>query len=529
MIPKRQAFQPSGLVLDLPAESLPPEALTIGENVDVVDGLVRRTRGYEQAYSLNERPLYMIPNTAASAGFIGRNWLVATTRVTEKLLALVDDLIFDVTGLWAPIVSPGSQNQITGGVVNDKPVINNPGQEPYYWDQNTLNNAVALPGWDSLTTAQAVRPWASQLVAMDITDASGRIEERVLISDVAPPGDVPQSWTVATDNQAADRTVPEHPGALVDGAELGDIFILYKHSSAHVIQRIASQFLYSVKPLRFRTVGLMARNCVLEHRGAHIVLTEHDLVMHDGSQVRSLLQARVRRELFRLIDGPNAHATYLAQCHGRQEIWVCYVPVGSSADYPTRAFTVSMDNGAVGHKDLPEAPHVATGQYAYTGPTTWGAVTGRTWGSAGSTPWGYAGERVRDHVMIADYQGEQLVVAGPGAGNDGANIQASVGRHGLSFGSLNRKTIDHVLVSVSGPKGSPMSVRFGVHDAPSEPVTWSDARPFTIGDGAQHYIDGDLSLGGRYLAWEISTDDVANWRLDRLQFEYLEEEEGAAA
>ena len=316
---EKETINPAGFNSDISAAELDMDVWNVINNVIFENGFSTAAPGWRESLTgLLCKPLYLLPV------FTGANyyWLYAGNTADELagFVGVTDGVDhFDVT----PVAGLGvtKAGDWTGGVLNGVPVLNNGIDEPMWWDLLTGNVMTTIPGWPAATRCQAMRPFKYHLVAMNITDDTGEYPDLVLWSDAADQGQLPLEWAPTPANQAGSFTISTTAGGIVDGGEMRDQFMVYKTGSSTVMQYIAGQFVFSNRKA-FVTSGILARNCWAELYGQHYVVTDGDVIRHNGQEVVSLIDGINRHFLFDQIDADNFQASHVVLSHSRKTLWI---------------------------------------------------------------------------------------------------------------------------------------------------------------------------------------------------------------
>jgi hypothetical protein len=402
-----------------------------------------------------------------------------------------------------------------GGLLNNLLFMNNGVDPPIWWDGATSNVMTDLPDWPASTTAGVVRAYKNYLVAMNISDGTGDYPDRVLWSDAAPTGTVPDSWDVADPEvDAGQYDLSDTIGELIDGLPLGDAFVIYKRRACYLMQYVGGQYVFNFRKL-YDSVGMMAANCAAEFNNQHLVMTADDIVVHDGSpsQPKSILTRRMREWLFSSINSGYYHRSFVRAHHAAREIWIC-VPIGSS-EYANTALVWNYEQDTIGLRDLPLCRHISGGIVDPGSPTNWDADTQvwdddtTTWGQATYSPTAAA-------LLIGDQANSQFLVADSTNQFDGVSMPVFVER--VSMPLIDRRNIK--LVKALHPSmrssGNPtVYFRIGSQMNPDDAVDWSPQLPFVIG------VDDriDILKKGRFLSVRCESEDDVNWILDDMTWE----------
>ena len=507
-------IEPRAWVPDIEDEVLPAESFGGLLNMRPKDGLYEQAEPYAQVMGTLDGatgPRYLLPNQDGSVAY----WIYAK-----------DTGVFVTDGTTHTNISPAGLTDITaltapwtGGIVNQLPVMNSRVDGPYWWDQNTLNNLTALPDWTAGDTCNAMRSFRGYLIAMNIVRAGVRYEDVLAWSDIAAPGAIPQSWTAGVNSQAGEVSVSFNPGGLVDGRQLGDRFFVYKTSSCYLLQLIGGQFIFSQRPV-FATVGALSRNCIEEFRGTHIVLTDGDLVAHDGTTVRSLVDKKARRRIFDDLDGDNYENSYLALDRDAGRLYVARPKVGEI--YPSEMLELDLTTGEFGRRDNATAvPFAVSGLVDKAGvavESTWDQKT-TTW-ATDPTRWNDTGfQRTADFMVLADHTRNALQQLGSGSKMGDVGIVGRVLRQSISFGDETRvKRVGRVYPRIVGSLGAQVQITVGAQQSPDQGPAWAPEQTFTVGQTKSLNFDKD-DVTGYYLAYRVRSSDQLPWKLNRLNME----------
>ena len=115
---------------------------------------------------------------------------------------------------------------------------------------------------------------------------------------------------------------------------------------------------FDIKKL-FDDSGALSRNCVAEFNGKHFVVTNGDLIVHNGVSKQSVASTIVKRTLFEEIDSTNYANIFVTHNKQKNEIWVSYPTVGST--FCNKALIWNYEANAFSFRELPDILHIATG------------------------------------------------------------------------------------------------------------------------------------------------------------------------
>lgn len=500
-----------GLVKDSKPWQLPPEAFTILENVRFTDLGIERLLGHEQVFgTLPEAPHFIMP-------------VSGPTQLWWLYMSLTKGYVYDgsdhteITRISGDY-STTDTRQWNGTMLGGIPIINNGVDVPQYWASYSIGTEFDnLPAWPSDLRARVTRALGPFLMMFNITEAGQNYPHRVRWSHPADPGSAPSNYDIddpAFDGGQFDMS-DGNAGVIVDALPLnGDMFV-YKEGSTHRVRYIGGQNIFSDDAF-LETVGLLGPRCVTvtDDGLRHVMLTQDDVVVHDGNSSWGLLDKRLRKTLFNALDPDNYLNSFVFTNPLYKEVWVCYPEAGNQ--HPNRALIWNYSNdakqGAFSEAAV-DFRGVDIGTLQSAGDGTWDADTG-SW-NADSSPWERSNRRRLVAVKTDQSKFVQLDV---GQTRDGASFGWTVSREALGvFGETRDrqpivdittvKQFDRVWPRASG---AACNVRVGFRDKFDEATDWSTQQEF---DPALHnFVDAEGS--GRLISIEYTSISDNPWRLD---------------
>ena len=494
-------FDMTGLSVDLPPYQLPPEVWTLFQNIEVNEGFPRRARGFGRIFGAT---LHLPRHLQSSQ----RDGVAELVYGSDTALAFTDGVAHtDITGALV-FDSTGDVDPWTSGTINNIAIMNNNTGPAMSWRSGDPA-ALILPDWPTDRIAGSMRVFREFLIALDINEAGVRDADLIRWSDAAPPNDVPQSWTVGSQSQAGSASAAFTPGVLVDGLTLRDQFFIYKTHATYVLSLVGGSLIMQQRPV-FSTLGALARNCVVEWRGQHIVMADGDIVIHNGVEARSLIDRRVRSAIFDGLDESNFRNSYVVIDKEQAEIWFCAPSSGET--FPNIALVWSINDNEWGFRDIGAGvnrwPHgtesiiqtvEAEGTWAER-TTTWGTDSS-DWGSAGISP-------AFEQLVFGD---EGLLLQGIGQLDsfDGTTPIAICQREGLDFGAPDKiKFVTRIWPKIEGTNGSVVRVRVGGALEVNGVVTFDDFQDYVVGTT----VSLGVNATGRFIAVEFRSETDAIWR-----------------
>ena len=372
-----------------------------------------------------------------------------------------------------------------------------------------------LPDWPAGTTCGAMRAFKYHLIAMNIEAPGGPLGTQLLWSDAADPGDVPSSWTPTPENEAGSTTLAATPGAIVDGHPLRDNFVICKQHSTYLMQYVAGEFVFLFRKALV-TSGALARNCMAEVLGNLLVMTDGDIVLFDGRDATSIVQNRLKRWIFNIIDGDNFGRSFVVAHPAQSEVWVCFPETGNT--HPNLAAVWDRNRDAWGVRELyPQTTYIASGILPDAGVDQAWDADGQAWDLDDSLWKSSAFNPTHDGLVSGDEPGTALIEVDAGLTHwDGTDVTGAIAKESMLLDDTGaRKLITAVWPRIDVPVPTVFEVRVGVQNHYTAPISWS---PIILFDPD---VDErvDVLLTGRYLSVSFLSRSTARWRLDGFSVE----------
>ena len=513
----------TGVVKDLSAHELPAGVWTDCKNVRFYDGTAHQSFGHVAVYgSTSVAPLHVLPVTLTTGDHY---WIYAGTG---KVYAVTYDST-GTSGVHTNITRQtssvdvdysGNINEWTSCVLGGIPILNagNVDDVPQYWDLDIAGRLEALSNWPAATYCKSMRAYKNFLIALNITKSATRYPFMVKWSSPADPGALPSTWdeTDAT-NDAGELDLAEGYDAIVDGLQLRDSFMIYKESSIWKMDYVGGQSIFRVAKV-IGSSGALNRNCIAEVNGAHFVFTSDDVILHDGSSSKSILDNITRRFLFDDINGSYAQNAFVFNAPFSNEVFVCYPSNG--ATNCDKAMTWNYQDRTVSFRELPNVNHASVGTLG-SASNTWGNDS-EPWGGD-QTAWNASGQEISDRSKVVLASNDtQLYRMDTTYTFAGSIPEASLTRTGMLLSpDENKVTVTSVRPRIKGTDGETVTISIGYND--SDPY----ATPTYPSEGVMSHTIGttvknSCFVTGRYIAIKIETDSVYQWSLDSLDIEFQE-------
>lgn len=504
-----------GVIQDEPAYQLAPEAWSTANNMRILDGGMRRLFGWTQIFGvgpLPEGPYFIM--YVASAGQPW--WLWASLDNIYVFDGAVTTEISQSHNLYTAVSAANWNGTLLGGI----PIVNEGAHPPQFWalPYSILTKFADLSNWPAATTCRVIRAFGSFLIALNITQSGINNPHRVLWSTESVPGSLPSSWDVTDPTEdAGENDLPDvDSGIILDGLPLQGAFYIYKEASIWRLRFIGGRFIFAFESF-LDTVGLLATRCVCETGDGqnHILVTQDDMIRHNGNTATPLLNRRFKRYLFNQIDSTNFGLSFMLPNPLYDEVWFCYPSRGASLCNRALIYNWVADRFTEADIDF-QCTEVGLTQSITTG--TWDQATIPWLGDP--NPWALSHRR---RTVIGNPTTKKIHLLDDGTQRDGVDFTGLLQRTGL--GLLGRKRSGEWLVDFQKKKmvnrlwpkvtGGPINIRAGYQDLVAGPIDWTIARSFNPGvngsPSAGMVVDG-LMGSGRAIALEFSS--INDFRLD---------------
>jgi len=415
------------------------------------------------------------------------------------------------------ILTAGAVNW-TSSLFNNFPVMNNEVDAPVYWDNVISNPIASLPAFPAQTVCKSVRPYRGFLVAMNLTESSVQQENRILWSDLSDNGALPASWDVADPTTlAGDNYLTQDKGEIIDGLTLRDFFVIYKTHSMVIMRLVGGQGVMSFQKSQVNS-GVLAKNCIQEFNGKHFVVTDADVILFDGQNIKSIADKRVRARIFTDIDVDNYRNSYTVRYDRQDEMWFCYPTAGQTV--PNQAAIWNWKDNTWTFRDLQAGYHIATGLANFSISDTYDEAL-YTYDSpeAAVAYLPIASNPTTDTLIQASTL--RLGIMDEGNDDFGTTLRTTLEKTSMDFGDPSAiKYVNSITPQLSGISSTtPLSigVQVGTQMYPSDPIVWTQIQfitPNTV-NGLTIPLEAFFSVKGRYISVRFTNSEPGQtWTLN---------------
>lgn len=491
---------------DVPPSRCAPNEWSSGLNVRFVAGVGGQVRGETAVY----------PGIAEPAIFV----LPFETGGIARAMAACDGSLWGFSGSsWSDLNAPGyvagvAKGSVSGCVLNGIPVLSTGRGVPYYW--TGAGNAQALTAgsdWGADWSAETMVAMRYHLVACGMTE--GAVEKAALVrwSTYAAPGTLPANWIPAPENQAGSFELAQTNGPIIAAATLRDTLLIYKRRSAYAMQYVGGNEVMAQR-LAFGDLGALSKNAVIEFAGRHLVVTEGDVIVHDGANVSSVVNRRMRSALFTRMDNGNSDSVFVVRDFDRSEILIAY-PVTGSLGYCVEALVWNFRDDKIGVRALAPCNHGFASRFVELEQAIW---------EGDVQPWGQDATRwsqryttgTGNGVTIARGNMAQFLALDSGTMIADVPIVGRLERASIPLAGRGRALVRSVRPRINGAKGGVLNVRVGVQDAVSDPISWEAAQAFIIGTTEAV----DVMQSGRFVSVALEATGLNGWSIEGLDIDY---------
>jgi hypothetical protein len=495
-----------GIVPDQVNYNLPDGLFSDGRNVRFRDDSAEKTKGNEAVFgSLSSTAIWALP--------IGDGVTSYWAYGNEAILYATD-------GTTHSQISTASYNcpiniGYTGGQFHGYLILNDTNAVPQRWSPGLSNKVRDLDNWPASTFCRVIRPFGDFLIALRVTQSSVYNPRLLRWSDAAAFGALPTSWDYTDPtNQAGITELGETEDEIVDCLPMRGNNIIYKGFSTYLMQPVGGLDVFSFRQL-FNEAGLLTEDCVQAFGATHFVLTDADIIVHDGSIATSVADKKIRRWLFNNISPTRFQRSFVVPNHREREMWICFPETGN--DFPNLALVWSWADNTFHVRELGFG--VASGHEGIVigSELTFDGIVGTfddqegTFDEATFTPFS-------KRLVLWRGTAKQALQADTGETFNGTTMTAYVERANIGLtrdvGSIKR--IRRVFPKIIGTSGDTFRVYVGARTVIDGAVTYSGPFSFTI--GSDYKIDCRVSA--RWLSLKFETVVTNTWRLAGFDVEF---------
>lgn len=497
-------FTPYGVIRDKNALDVGKEFWTDSENIRFREGVAEKMGGEAISFTTLLDPLHLQFSGNHSDAFwwyMSDGNISVTNGTVENDLDVADNVI--------------AGEQWDSALFNLFGIFNNGSQAPFWSDGSS--QVAALPGFPDNTTCKVIRPFRDYLVALNLTDTVGEAPNRVLWSDVSDAGAIPQSWDIADPTTlSGDVYLTETKGEIIDGLALRDFFVIYKTHSTVIMSLVGGQQIMAFHRTHINS-GILAKDCVTEFKGKHLILTDGDIVLFDGQNIVSIAEDKVRTTVFSEMDSSYSHNSYVRRSDVHKEVWVCYPTQGQK--WPNKAAIYNWEDETWSFRDIGEARDISLGFTNNNPSPTYDSLAGVTYDSQAGVLYNNPGQSPTVDLLL---KATNFSVNNLDIGNNliDAPFITKLEHNSEHFGTPERvKLVSKIIPRITAQNGTVIHIRIGTQMRGYDDIVWLPEQVFTVGDNREVDVLGK----GRYISFRFRTDQLnTSYKLHGFQVEAKE-------
>lgn len=504
-----------GVIRDLPSYNLPLNAWSDSINVDFEYLTVKRSLGFHSSVNIGAPKVTPFFSFLGLDSEIHRSYAIYAS--TAKVYAILDGVHVNITRTTSTASSVADINYSatvnkgwSATEINGVLVMNNAVDVPQKWTTATSSQRlVALDGWTSTVRAAVIRSYKNYLVALDIRKGGVRFPHLVKWSVSASVGHVPTSWNIADATKDAGQVaLVDTPDYCIDSAPLRDINIIYKEETTWGMRFIGFPFIFQFFRI-FGNSGIIARDCIAEDFDKHYVITNNDIIVHDGQTIQSLVNNRIRRDIFSNLTRENSINSFIT-LNKFEKILIVGIPVNSS--YPDRLFIMRLSEGAWRILSI-DPINAMTFDFGITGGSTYAASV-ETYDATNRL---YNDTAAYGKKMVAvSSTKNKLFSVFSGILANGVEYISRVERTGFSFLEVSEgsdekmlKLINYIRPEISASSAVTINIYLGVQDTYNNQIDWGTPVAFNTATDKEAWF----FKVGRYFGVKFETIQGSVWEL----------------
>jgi len=268
-------------------------------------------------------------------------------------------------------------------------------------------------------------------------------------------------------------------------------------------------------------VGILGPRCVcFDPTGTkHVVVTQDDIITHNGNVPTSILTDKQRLTLFNRINKDTAETSFIFLNKAKDEVWFCFPGAGQTQPNEALIWNTKKGIGACSYVTGITFRNAVLGDIEGVASELWSDGTD-TW----NVDTGAWSEIFRQKIVLSAPANTKFYQLDKGTTRDGASFNPTLQREDLGIigrkrdgGPVNDfkqiKMVDSVWPKIDGVA---IRVRVGFRDTVGGALTWQDYTTFNpLTDLWIHAIvNENLPGSGKAVAVEFSNTTSAAWRID---------------
>ncbi|MDM2738385.1 hypothetical protein OGY35_23825 [Citrobacter sp. Ct235] len=356
------------------------------------------------------------------------------------------------------------------------------------------------------------------LIAWGMVEDGVEFKQRVRWSNIALPNEVPNSWDASDQSTSAgfnDLSEMKGESQIIDMVPYNDFLIIYTTREAYLMTYTGGDSIFSFRKI-FDNISLISPECAVATPKGHIVVTNDDIILHNTQEITSLIENKIKLELFNVINQGNTKDVLMQYYPAKNEVWVLYP---STINQPlNRAVILSLDSLSWVYRDVNGVTSITYGVI----PSEKNKVINAQDYVINTDP--------RSQVPIngigQDFIKQSLVVSSANlsfyAVDEGlvtANTLPAMAEKrymdfdDYGFESTSHKQIKSIYPHVRGE--GIINITIGVSESPYIEPTWTKTKQFNIKTDRKI----DFRVTGRYISIRFESFDGLDWDMPSFEIE----------
>ena len=518
-----------GINQDTPRFSLPPNALSGGQNVRAYHGRLRNFGGREFATTAPIEPYGLFAFETPEGEVL---WIEGGTEQVY---------VFDGTnhtnisrtppgGQPTPYIMNPYTGRWTGGYMNGLGFLCDGFDDaPQQWTELAITTPLVDMVYDRDTgdtwqdtgnRCYSMRPFSNTIVAMNLRRGLTRLPNNVQWCDFIVPGDTDTDWTPKATNRANEVPLGATTGAIIDGAPLRDDFIIYKTDAVYRMYATgidSEPFGFERLPEYVRVIN---RNCIGVGDEFQVIASRDDVQVFAGNTFRSVLNRRYREAYQSLMNSNRILTVFVAMLAKEKEAWVC-LPT-SDSEFPTLALVWNYARDTISITDIPLVKDMDQGIIIPTSEDFFDSTTPVDLSFNSDILRFDEGAFQTSLDFMIGAHGTSISIFGEATTDNGTPRLCLAERIGLLIpdGEIGYSSAERAsMVREVRPyiqATAPVEVQIGSQDSAGGPVTWQPSQIFdpTSSDSLNFRVTGN------YFGWRVRSEADVLWEITSIEFRW---------
>lgn len=352
-----------------------------------------------------------------------------------------------------------------------------------------------------------IRSYKNFLIAIGMQEDGVDFPQRIRWSDLALPNSVPPSWdATSTTNSAGFNDLSEAKGKLVDAVPMGDYLVLYTTQEVYLMSYVGGNDIFTFRKI-FDDLSILSSECAVQVNAGHFLVTSSDIVIHNGSSWTSIIENKIKDDLFVIISSSQTSKIKVQNYPAKQEVWVLYPStINASLD---RAAIFSLITQTWTYRELPNVSAISYGRLPSDDDLIYD-YQAYTFDSDLNSFNGIGQDFVRNSLYVATAENVWWAVDEGSGGT--TNLPSTAIKQNIDFDDNGLEATSHKMVMAVYPqfRGSgTVSISIGVSENPFDTPKWGNAVPFDVSKDRKV----DFRTTGRYISIKFESFGSDYWTL----------------